>query len=160
MRAVSELKLYEGNPKTHPESQLKLIEKSIQEFGWTTPVLLDRHDVVIAGHGRIEAAQRLGMDRVPTIRLDDLTPDQVRAYRIADNRLTELGPWDTESLVGELEALNLAGFDIDVTGFDLGEVRGQIAETDQFQPEGEPGDRLDEVKPITCPECGHEFNRS
>ena len=148
VRPIAELTLYDGNPKQHPESQLLLIERSIREFGWTTPVLVDKGDVVIAGHGRIEAAKRLGMEQVPTIRLESLTPEQARAYRIADNRLTELGPWDTGKLVGELEALKLEGYDIDLTGYsltDLGKMRPPDGDGDKVpdppaEPVTKPGD--------------------
>ena len=137
IREITDLALYDGNPKQHPESQLLLIERSIKEFGWTTPVLVDKDDVVIAGHGRIEAAKRMGMDQVPTIRLEDLTPEQVKAYRIADNRLTELGPWDTGLLVEELEELKLSGYDIDLTGYtlaDLGRLRPPDKNADLAPP--------------------------
>ena len=149
VRAVADLELYAGNPKQHPESQLMLLERSIREFGWTTPVLVDKNDVVIAGHGRIEAARRLGMDRVPTIRLDHLTSEQARAYRIADNRLTELGPWDAGKLVEELDELKLSGYEIDLTGYtlaDLGRMRPPDEKADDApEPPADPVTRPGDV---------------
>ena len=149
VRDVADLELYAGNPKQHPESQLMLLERSIREFGWTTPVLVDKNDVVIAGHGRIEAARRLGMDRVPTIRLDHLTPEQARAYRIADNRLTELGPWDAGKLVEELDELKLSGYEVDLTGYtlaDLGRMRPPDEKADDApEPPAEPVTRPGDV---------------
>ena len=117
-RPIGELRLYERNAKQHPSSQIDALEKSITEFGWTVPVLIDKDDVVVAGHGRIEAAKRLGIEQVPTIRLENLTPDQARAYRIADNRLNEIGGWDLASLETELNALREVDFNFDLTGFD------------------------------------------
>ena len=82
------------NPRTHSKRQLRQIADSIQEFGFTNPILVDKDNVVIAGHGRLEAAKLLGMSQVPTIRLENLTPDQIRAYVIAENRLAEKAGWD------------------------------------------------------------------
>ena len=111
-RDPGELVAYEANTKTHPADQIALIERSIREFGWTVPVLVDAQDVIVAGHARVDVAKRMGLATVPTIRLDDLTPEQLRAYRIADNRLTELGGWDTDLLQRELAALDDAGFEL------------------------------------------------
>ena len=119
MFSVTDLRPYERNPKTHPYDQVEMIVRSINEFGWTTPVLIDSDNNVIAGHGRLLAAEKIGMTEVPTIRIEHLTPDQVRAYRIADNRLTELGGWDTTDLIAELDALKMEDFDVELTGFSL-----------------------------------------
>ena len=119
MFAVTDLRPYERNPKTHPDDQVEMIVRSINEFGWTTPVLIDNDNNVIAGHGRLLAADKIGMTEVPTIRIEHLTPEQVRAYRIADNRLTELGGWDTADLIAELDALKMDDFDVELTGFSL-----------------------------------------
>ena len=118
-QAIASLQPYERNTRIHSDSQVDLLVRSIQEYGWTVPVLVDEQNVVIAGHGRIEAAKRMGLDKVPTIRLGDLTPEQVRAYRIADNRLTDLGEWDTGLLAQELSALKELDFDLELTGFNL-----------------------------------------
>ena len=118
-QAIASLQPYERNTRIHSDSQVDLLVRSIQEYGWTVPVLVDEQNVVIAGHGRIEAAKRMGLDKVPTIRLGDLTPEQVRAYRIADNRLTDLGEWDTGLLGQELSALKELDFDLELTGFNL-----------------------------------------
>src|SRR5271168_4201280 len=82
-----DLKAYAGNARTHSKGQIRKIAESIRTFGFTTPVLIDRTNTIIAGHGRVAAAQLLGIDQVPTIRLEGLTDDQIRAYVIADNRL-------------------------------------------------------------------------
>ena len=121
-RKISDLVAYDGNPKTHPKDQVELLKRSLKEFGWTNPVLVDSADIVVAGHGRLEAALQLGMSDAPTIRLDDLTPDQVRAYRILDNKSAELAGWDPNLLAVEFEALADVDFDLDLTGFDMGEI--------------------------------------
>ena len=84
---ISELRPYEKNPRTHSSEQVRKLVASMQEFGWTSPVLVDAEGEVIAGHGRLMAAEMLALERVPIIRLGHLTPAQARAYRIADNRL-------------------------------------------------------------------------
>ena len=150
-RKISELIAYDGNPKTHPKKQIELLKKSILEFGWTVPVLIDRDDIVIAGHGRLEAALRLGLTEAPTICLADLTPSQAQAYRIADNKLTEIGGWDPHLLAIELEALQIDDFDLELTGFNTGEI-ARLMDPFSGEEDGEP-----EAKTIECPSCGHEF---
>ena len=116
---VADLKPYEKNAKTHGDYQIDLLKKSIQEFGFVSPILIDENYNVIAGHGRIKAAEGLGIDKVPALFVEGLTEEQRRAYIIADNRLTELGGWDKELLGDELEDLKELGFDINLTGFSI-----------------------------------------
>src|ERR1700677_4486551 len=104
-RAVVDLKNNSRNARVHSKHQIRQIADSIEAFGFTNPVLLDKNGVVIAGHGRLEAAKSLGILEVPTIRLENLSPDQVRAYVIADNRLAELAGWDESTLAIELQHL-------------------------------------------------------
>ena len=123
-RPVSTLKPDPKNPRTHKPRQITLIGKSIQAFGFNVPILVDSHLNVIAGHGRLLACQKLGITEVPTISLDHLTPEQVTAFRIADNRLTEIATWDDQLLGEQLQILsdfNL-DFDIEATGFTVGEI--------------------------------------
>lgn len=94
-RAIGALKPYDRNARTHTPKQLGQIGRSIQTFGFTNPILIDQNDRIIAGHGRWEAAKSIGMEFVPTIRLEHLTEDQIRAYIIADNRLAEKAGWDS-----------------------------------------------------------------
>jgi len=101
---VDDVSPYENNPKEHPEKQIEKLKDSIREFGFTVPILITETGELIAGHGRLEAAQRLGMDKVPAIVRDDLDDEQVRAFRIADNRVAESG-WDEDMLETELERL-------------------------------------------------------
>lgn len=112
------------NPRTHTKKQIKQIARSIEAFGFNVPLLIQQDGTVIAGHARLLAAQHLGQTEVPTIRLDHLSPDGMRAYQIADNRLTETSTWD-DRLLGEalrdLSLLNL-DFSLEVTGFEMGEI--------------------------------------
>lgn len=121
--SISDLKQYENNSKKHPEKQLRLLEKSIEEFGFLTPCLIDENNNIIAGHGRTEAAAALGMEKVPCVRVEGLTEEQRKAYVIADNKLTEMGGWDKEMVAAELSLLDFKGFDIDVTGFNIKDIR-------------------------------------
>src|ERR1700730_18173146 len=100
---VSALKPYARNPRTHSKKQIRQIATSIRLFGWTNPILIDAAGVVIAGHGRREAAMSLGIDRVPTICIDDMTEAQRRAYIFADNKLAENAGWDRALLTLELQ---------------------------------------------------------
>lgn len=117
-RKVNELKKHKNNTRTHSQVQIYQIINSINEFGWTNPILIDEHDIIIAGHGRLEAAEILELDVVPCIVLSGLTESQKRAYRIADNQLPLNAGWDIELLQSEIEALKLDDFDIDLLGFD------------------------------------------
>lgn len=117
MRPTAALVPYARNPRTHSPEQVALIARSITEFGWTNPVLLDGADGVIAGHGRLLAAAELGLDEVPCIALDDLTESQRRAYVIADNKLAEQAGWDANLLKLELGELKGVEFDLSLTGF-------------------------------------------
>ena len=109
---------YARNAKRHDEAQVAQIAASIREFGFNNPVLIGADKTIIAGHGRVLAAQKLGLDKVPCITLGHLTDTQRRAYVIADNRLAETGGgWDIPMLALEIEDLRLEGLDIDLTGF-------------------------------------------
>jgi DNA modification methylase len=121
---IEQLKNNPGNSRTHSKRQVRQIADSIEAFGFTNPVLLDRNNTVIAGHGRVSAARLLGMSELPTIRLDSLSPDQIRAYVIADNRLAEKAGWDESILAIELQHLLQIDteFDITITGFEIPEI--------------------------------------
>ena len=120
--AIDKIIPYARNSRTHSEAQVTKIAASIKEFGFTNPVLIDKADGIIAGHGRVLAALKLGLHEVPCIRLGHLTDTQKRAYVIADNRLALDAGWDNEMLKIELDELEQDGFDISLTGFDVGEL--------------------------------------
>ncbi len=124
---------YAGNPRTHSEEQVDQLVASILEYGWTNPILIDEGGNVIAGHGRLMAAERLGLDMVPTITLTGLTAEQRKAYVIADNRMALNAGWDADTLAAELAALSASDFDIKTLGFsgeELAEILGVVAVVD------------------------------
>jgi len=114
---ISEIKPYPKNAKKHSKGQIKQIAASIKEFGFNQPLVLDKEGLVIVGHGRYLAAQELGLKKVPVLRLPNLTDEQVKAYRLADNRLNE-SEWDFDLVIEELKGLDAKGFNIELTGFD------------------------------------------
>lgn len=121
---IASLRLDPNNPRLHTGKQIRQIARSIETFGFNVPVLIDAQGQLIAGHGRVLAAQLLGMTHVPTIRLEHLTQAQTRAFMIADNRLTENSVWDDRLLAEQLKALSVLelDFSIEVTGFEMGEI--------------------------------------
>ena len=119
---VDKLSAYETNSRTHSKEQIGQIAASISEFGFTNPVLIDQNNGIIAGHGRVEAAKKIGMDEVPCLRLSHLTEAQRKAYVIADNKLALNAGWDDALLKSEIEALQMMDFDIDLLGFDQNEL--------------------------------------
>lgn len=127
-RPIEALIPYARNSRTHSDAQVAQIAASIREFGWTNPVLVDGSNGIIAGHGRVLAARKLGFEQVPVIELAHLTESQKRAYVLADNKLAENAGWDDELLRIELEALQAAGFDLSLTGFADDELAALMAE--------------------------------
>ncbi len=113
---VSSLIPYARNSRTHSDEQVTQIAASIREFGFTNPVLIDANGTIIAGHGRVLAAKKLGLIEVPCLRLGHLTPSQIRAYVIADNKIALNAGWDDEMLKAELLTLQEEGFNTDLTG--------------------------------------------
>lgn len=139
-REVEALIPYARNARTHSDEQVAQIAASMQEFGWTNPVLVDGSNGIIAGHGRILAARKLSHERVPCIELSHLTEAQKRAYVLADNKLAENASWDNELLGLELGDLQGEGFDLDLTGFGDEELKNLL---DQEQGTEDPGDGED-----------------
>ena len=122
-RKIESLIPYENNAKVHSDQQIGLLVESIREFGFINPVLIDNDGVVIAGHGRLQAAREMGLDSIPTIKIEGLTEAQKRAYIIADNRLAELGTkWDKSLAVSELELAEGLDFDVSMLDFELPKV--------------------------------------
>lgn len=136
-----EVRPYRNNPKSHSDKQVYQIVQSIKEFRFTNPLLIDENNELIAGHGRLLAANQLQLEKVPVIILSHLSDAQKRAYRIADNKLTENGKWDVDLLTIELKELdNLdLSFDLDITGFDSQEIDLL------FNPPSEPDNRLNNI---------------
>ena len=143
--ALNRLIPYARNSRTHSDKQVAQVAASIREFGFTNPVLIDGEGGIIAGHGRVMAARKLGMDKVPCIRLAHLTEAQRRAYVIADNKLALNAGWDEQMLALEFKDLQDLGVDIELTGFSIGDVDELLAELDAT-PEGATD--ADETPPV------------
>ena len=149
-RKVEALIPYARNPRTHAESQIAKIAASIVEYGWTNPILVDGDNGIIAGHGRLAAARKLGLDQVPVIELAHLTVAQKRALVIADNRLALDAGWDEEMLALELAELSDVGYDLALTGFDDAEIEalltGEVSDEDSVPAsDTEEPDAADDV---------------
>lgn len=148
---------YARNARTHSPTQVAQIAASIAEFGFTNPILAGSDGVIVAGHGRLAAAQKLGLEAVPVVVLDHLTPTQRKALVLADNKLALNAGWDEEMLRLEIGELGELGVDLDLLGFGEDELQALIT-----GPNFEPGteqdqSRLDQKNPTVCPSCGHEF---
>jgi ParB-like chromosome segregation protein Spo0J len=159
-RSVGDLIPYALNSRTHSEAQVTQIAASIREFGFTNPILIDEQGGIIAGHGRLMAAKKLGMDEVPTITLSGLTTAQKKAYVIADNKLALNAGWDNEMLALELGEIGDLGFDLDLTGFSAGEIAGLTFEEKDLYPDSSTKeiDPDDYNMGHQCPKCGFEFD--
>ena len=159
--ATAELIPYARNARTHSPAQVAGIAGSIREFGFNNPVLIDKDNGIIAGHGRVLAAQQLGLETVPCLRLGHLTKTQRKAYILADNRLAKLAQWDTEMLALEIADLRLDDVDLELLGFDddaLVDLLGQVAtdtdtSPDEFKEMDEDIDTDHE-----CPKCGYRWS--
>lgn len=123
-----EIKSYVRNMRTHSAEQVDQIIDSIKEFGFTNPILIDKNNIIIAGHGRLEAAKKMRLSSVPCIRLDELNEEQVKALRIADNQLALNAGWDFDLLKAELDSLQLANFDLKLTGFSENELKDLVGD--------------------------------
>ena len=147
--SVSELKQYEKNPRKN-EAAVQYVANSIKEFGFKVPIVIDKDNVIVSGHTRLKAAIQLGMETVPCIVADDLTEEQVKAFRLADNKVSEKATWDWDMLGEELDEL----FDFDMTGFGF--------DPDSLNIEWDNVDELSEEtyeEPkhvmLRCPHCNH-----
>ena len=142
-KKLEEIIPYDNNPRDNAEA-VEYVAASIKEFGFKVPVVIAADGVIIAGHTRYLAAKKLGITSVPCVIADDLSQEQIKAYRLADNKTGELAAWDQEKLAQELELLSM---DMDVFGFDLHE-----------ETEEELGQEdVQEVERVVCPRCGKVF---
>lgn len=112
IKKITDLNLYKNNPRKHTRNQVDMLKKSIKQFGFIVPVLIDEDNVIITGHGRIKAAEQLSMTEVPTIQISHLTEKQVKAFRIADNFLTDESGWEKDMLKIEFADIDIIEFDI------------------------------------------------
>lgn len=146
---ISELTPYENNARTHSNEQIEAICNSIKEFGFINPVIIDENNMILVGHGRIEAAKVLGIDEAPYRRIENLTEDQKRAYILADNKLSDLGGWDEDLLAQELGEIDLDmslfGFDnIDIGDIDINEDIEED-EVPEINEDAEPKAKLGDI---------------
>jgi ParB-like chromosome segregation protein Spo0J len=157
-RKVADLVPYARNSRQHSDAQVAQIAASIREWGWTTPALIDPDGGIIAGHGRVMAAQQLGLDEIPCMVADGWTDAQKQAYVIADNQLALNASWDDEMLRVELSELDTLDFDLSLVGFTEGEMANIFFDGD-FAP-GDESDQgiLDKSPNCICPNCGEEFD--
>lgn len=169
MLKLSDLKPYENNPRVNDEAAVEL-QKSIKAFGFRIPMVITADNVIVCGHTRYKAAQALGLEEVPCIRCEGMTEEQIRAFRIADNKYGELSSWDKDLLKDELEVLKGLDFDVDCLGFtqdELSELTSwpgdsgaseSILDNFDFSSLTESAkEREVKSKTATCPECGHVF---
>lgn len=150
---IEELNEYENNPRKIPLEAVEAVSKSIEEFGFKVPVVVDKDNVIVSGHTRIRAAKALGLKEVPCIVADDLTSEQIKAFRLADNKTSELSGWDFEKLDIELE--ELSDFDINMSefGFEVSGIEDKIYESQEIDME----EFSDEKFEHECPKCGFKF---
>lgn len=139
---------YANNARTHSKKQLRQIADSIKRFGFTNPVLIADDNTIIAGHGRVEAARTIGMSEVPIRRLSHLSPKEVRAYILADNKLAENAGWDRELLAIEMQGLIDLDFDIELLGFSTTEIDLTIEA--EVKKQSEPDPVLDAIEPVAA----------
>lgn len=165
MLDIKELKPYKNNPRKNSNA-IELVANSIKEFGFQNPIIIDKNNEIIAGHTRFEAARRLGRTTVPIIRANDLTPEQVKAFRIMDNKSAEFAEWDLDLLKDEFHELEDTDM-FNMTGFSQEEIT-KIWDFEPVVPNSEKqednGDTIDQVEKlgkhvITCPKCIHKFER-
>lgn len=159
-RTTASLVPYARNSRTHSAEQIDQIAASISEWGFTNPILIDPDGGIIAGHGRLLAAQKLGISEVPCIVADGWTEAQKKAYVIADNKLAMNAGWDNEMLAVEFGELDGLGFNLEKTGFSLPEIE-MMTVGPLFDPATEDDQgKLDELSPkiVTCPHCLREFD--
>jgi ParB-like chromosome segregation protein Spo0J len=150
-KAVEDLIPYENNPRINDEA-VKYVAESIKQFGWKVPIVIDGNNVIVTGHTRLKAAKELGMTEVPCIIADDLTEEQIRAFRLADNKVGEIAQWDMAKLELELE-------EIDFDMGDFGFIELADLDVDEFFEDAEPKEENEpeEEKEVQCPHCGMFF---
>lgn len=145
---LSDLIPYENNAKKHDETQIKNVAKSIKEYGFVQPIVIDKDNVIVIGHCRYEASETLGMEEVPCVLVDSLTDEQVRALRLVDNKTNE-SPWNFDLLNEELEAIK----EIDMSEFGFEAIVD--IDLNSFFEDAEPKEK--EPKKMQCPHCGEWF---
>lgn len=147
---INDIKPYKNNPRLNEEA-IPYVMNSIKEFGFKNPIILDKNNVIVAGHTRLESAKRLDMKEVPVIYADDLTEEQIKAFRLADNKVAEKSMWDYTKLDEELDSI----LDIDMSMFNFENI--EETNLDDFFEENTKEEKKEEIKTIICPHCGEKI---
>ena len=153
---------YANNPRNNDGEAVDRVAASIAEYGFKNPIIIDKDNVIVAGHTRLNAAKKLNLAKVPIIRADDLTPAQVKAFRLAENRVSEYATWNNELLSIELEGLQDLEFDLDLTGFEqweLDNLLNPVSDDDLQDFFIDKEEKPKEPKKVTCPHCGESFEQ-
>jgi len=148
-KAIDELIPYENNPRDNDKA-VDAVASSISNFGFKVPIIIDKNNVVVAGHTRLKAAYKLGINEVPCLVADDLTEEQIRAFRLADNKVSELSSWDFSMLEQEL-----ANIEMDMTMFGFKDLEDVDIDDLFVMDDSEPQEK--EPKQVQCPDCGKWF---
>lgn len=168
---ISSLNIYENNPRFN-EDAVEPVANSIKQFGFKVPIIIDSSNIIVAGHTRLKAAKQLGMDKVPCIIASDLTEEQIKAFRLADNKVSEFSSWDYEKLEEELnnivkngeieiDSLIKLGFesDLNIDDKEVEEALDDFFEDVEIEPEHNLSNKSkDDEKYIICPKCGEKIN--
>lgn len=153
-RKINDLTPYDNNPRLN-DAAVDAVAKSIEEFGFKVPIVIDKDGVIVAGHTRLKAAKQLHIDEVPCIIADDLSDEELKAFRLADNKVSELAEWDFDKLDAELKNID---FDMSYFGFD--DINEEDVNLDDFFTEAEERERIkkeEAEEEITCPYCNKKF---
>ena len=166
--AIDSIIPYEFNNKKHDEEQINLLVNSINEFGFKNPILIDESNIILAGHGRYEAAKKIGLEEIPSIQVTDLDEIKKKRYRILDNRITDYAEYDTENLKIELEAIgdefmNNLFIDLhmeleDPIDIDPSLIQDESSGDEQNESEGQHDDLENNEREVVCPNCSTAFN--
>lgn len=155
-KKLTDIKPYENNPRNN-DNAVEYVAASIDEFGFKVPIVIDKNSVIVAGHTRYKAAEKLGLEKVPCIIADDLTPEQIKAYRLADNKVSELSTWDGDRLnieLQELEMLDMQTFGfINATSINDDLLNDYFDDVEMHETNGT------RKKLIKCPYCGKGFEK-
>ena len=149
---INEVTPYENNPRRNDEA-VKYVAESIKEFGFKVPIVIDKNNIIVAGHTRYKAAKELNLKTIPCVIADDLTDEQIKAYRLADNKVAEKSQWDFELLASELD--ELCDFDMSSFGFLTDELVLDVNDEDFLQDTEVTKSK--EPKTVECPHCGEKF---
>lgn len=156
---IDELKPYKNNPRIIGEDAINAVATSIKEFGFKVPMVVDSEFSIVCGHNRYLACKKLNIKEVPCIVADDLTPEQLKMFRLVDNKVSEFAKWDFELLDVELEELNFcedAQFDFEDFGFTQVNNNDDL-DVDSFLTDGDDGVEKKKTKSVVCPHCQKEF---